>query len=75
MIVGVLLLIVSLVLVAFTTINLRNCITRGISSAYGHAYSRADAPMAFWISACCSGLGRLTGAALALLAFAGLTAR
>lgn len=75
MIVGLLLLAVSLVLLAFTTINLRNCITRGTSSAYGHPYSRAEAPVAFWISACCSGLGLLMGSALAVLAFAGLIAR
>ena len=69
------LLAASLVVVAFAGINLLNCIRNGTSSAYGHAYSRADRPIAFWISACCSGLGLLFGAALALAALAGLITR
>jgi hypothetical protein len=72
LILGLLLLAVSLVLVAFTTINLRSCITRGVSSAYGRPFSRAEMPVAFWVSACCSALGLLMGAALALVAFTGL---
>lgn len=72
MIGGLVLLAMSLVLVAFAGINLRNCISNGTSSAYGHAYSRAETPIAFWISASCSGLALLMGATLALAALAGL---
>lgn len=70
-----LLLAASLALVAFAGINLLTCIRSGISSAYGHAYSRAAKPIAFWISASCSGLGVLVGTALALAALTGLITR
>lgn len=45
------------------------------SSAYGHAYSRGETPIAFWISALCSGLGLLMGAMLALGALTYLLTR
>ena len=68
---GLLLLAVSLVVVAFAGINLRNCISRGAATAYGHAYSRVENP-AFWLSAACSVVAILIGLALSLTALAGL---
>ena len=72
MIGGLLLLAVSLALVAFAGINLRNCITKGTTSAYGHVYSRVENPGSFWVSATCSVFAVLIGVALALTAVAGL---
>ena len=69
---GLLLLAVSVVVVALAGINLRNCITKGAATAYGHAYSRAENPGAFWVSAACSVVAVLLGLALSLTALAGL---
>ena len=69
---GLLLLAVSLVVVAFAGINVRNCISRGAASAYGHAYSRAENPAAFWLSVTCSVVAILIGVALSLAALSGL---
>ena len=51
MVTGLLLLVVSVAVVAFASMNLRNCISRGAATAYGHVYSRVDNPAAFWLSA------------------------
>lgn len=69
---GLMLLAVSLVVVAFAGFNLRNCISRGAATAYGHAYSRVGSPAAFWLSATCSVVAILIGLALSLTAVAGL---
>lgn len=74
MIGGLLLLAASLVLVAFAGINLRSCISNGTSSAYGHAISRAERPIAFWTSAANSGLALLLGATVALAVLVSLIA-
>jgi hypothetical protein len=68
---GLLLLAASLVVVAFAGINLRNCISKGTATAYGHPYSRVANPIAFWVSAACSVLAVLIGLALSLVALAG----
>lgn len=73
MIGGLLLLGVSLTLLAFAAINLRNCITKGTTSAYGDVYSRAVNPAAFWVSATCSVLAILFAMTLAGTALAGLS--
>jgi hypothetical protein len=72
MIGGLLFLAVSLVMVAFAGINLRNCVSNGMASAYGHPYTRVAHPVAFWISAACSVLAVLIGLALTFSALAGL---
>lgn len=72
MIGGLLLLAVSLVVLAFAGINLRNCISKGAATAYGHTYSRAENPAAFWITATCSVAAILIGLGLSLTALAGL---
>ena len=72
MIVGLLLLALSLVMVAFAGINLRNCVSKGTATAYGHSYSRFDNPTAFWVSVTCSVVAVLLGLGLSLASMAGL---
>jgi hypothetical protein len=72
MIGGLFLLAASLTLVAFAGANLRNCISKGATTAYFHAYSRVENPGAFWVSATCAVFALLLGLALALAAVAGL---
>jgi hypothetical protein len=73
--IGLLLLLAgSLGLIAVAGLNLRNCMRNGTSSAYGHPISRAERPIAFWISVSCCGLALLLGAAVALGALGGLFA-
>lgn len=74
MIGGLLLLTVSLALVVFAGLNLRSCIRTGVSSAYGHAICRSERPIAFWISASCSGLALLLGAIVAFAVLVSLIA-
>lgn len=68
------LLAVSLALVALAGMNLWKCTTQRVSSAYGHAYHRTETPIAFWVSASCSVLALLVGAALSLVILIGLIA-
>ena len=72
MIGGLLLLAASLTLVGFAGANLRNCVTKGTTTAYFHSYSRVENPGAFWVSAICTVFAVLLGLALALVAVAGV---
>jgi len=69
---GLLLLLISMAIVALAVLDLRSCITKGISSAYGRSIYRAKNPSAFWISVTCAVLAVPIGLALALTAAAGL---
>jgi len=69
---GLMLLSFSLVLVAFAGIHLWNCFGKGVATAYGHAYPRAENPGAFRVSATCSLLAVLIGLALSFVALGGL---
>ena len=69
---GLILLSFSLILVGFAGMHLWNCFGKGVATAYGHAYYRAENPYAFWVSATCSLLAFLIGLALSFVALGGL---
>lgn len=69
---GFALLILSSLLVAFAGIHLWNCFSKGVATAYGHAYPRNENPGAFWASATCSLFAVLIGLGLSFVALGGL---
>ena len=75
MIGGLSLLAASVTLTVLSGLNLRNCIFKGTTSAYGRVYSRRENPTSFWVSATCSVVAVLFGIALALTAVAGILGR